>query len=580
MQITHLKSLASHPMLLKKEDFESELSSTSAEDLTAGSCKLAVLQVLVSRLIKSKFRVVIFSQSVKMIQIILRVLPTTTLSITGSTPHPVRSSTLSKFNSGFGSVLILSTKVGGVGITLTSATRAIIYEPSWNPADDRQAVDRIYRIGQTKPCTIYRFCAAGTVEERMYEKQVFKDGVRRSVFNGDNKELERYHGKEELKDLFSLGERGRSRFVDYVKEREREKAEKENDGGGRVNTPQHPPFRTGGVTPVKKIAWTNRTPVKTPAKNLQRGAVETPVSNVKGGTGKRTFLEEHESVVGVTAHDNLYVKVKGNGTPFGKNNAATPKKAEGKDGVDELSGMMGGLTVLGRGGKTEKKKNVERVKATRGEAKVVVDVDKTVDYGNNFNDVSRFMDDEAEDAGEGYESGDSWKDGFRSRMDKTCTESPEVIDVDAQPVERGRPREPREVIDVDAETSLDESSIADSSVAESSIANSSVAESSLGGGGSVGVLPPPTRQTRKTKKAEEQKESDDRFSNLFNAAISKSSKGENVAALDILLDAIDINTSDKALKMECHKKIALLSDELGWLSEDKSKENDVIDLCT
>ncbi|GMH84541.1 hypothetical protein TL16_g09955 [Triparma laevis f. inornata] len=347
-----------------------------------GSCKLEVLKLLVNRLIQSKFRLVIFSQSVKMIQIILRVLPSTTLSITGSTPQIERQQTIQKFNSGFGSVLVLSTKVGGVGITLTSATRAIIYEPSWNPADDRQAVDRIYRIGQKKPCTIYRFCAAGTVEERMYEKQVFKDGLRRSVFTGDNPDLERYHGKEELKDLFTLGEgektmhrscllttttfvltphspprlaslaAGKSRFVDYVKSRETNKVNNNNTSPNPtpVKSIHSTPFRTEGVTPIKsKLAWT---PKQTPTKSKP---VSTPVTNVKGGTGKRTFLESHPQVVGVTAHDNLYVKKDNTGTPFGKNNASTPKKAEGKE-VEDLTGMMGGLKILGKGGITEKKK--------------------------------------------------------------------------------------------------------------------------------------------------------------------------------------------------------------------------------
>ena len=42
------------------------------------------------------------------------------------------------------------TQVGGVGLTLTGADRAIIFDPGWNPSTDNQAVDRIYRIGQEK----------------------------------------------------------------------------------------------------------------------------------------------------------------------------------------------------------------------------------------------------------------------------------------------------------------------------------------------------------------------------------------------------------------------------------------------
>lgn len=54
----------------------------------------------------------------------------------------------------------------------------VIFDPSWNPAEDRQAVDRAYRIGQKKDVVVYRMIMAASVEEKMYEKQVFKDGLR------------------------------------------------------------------------------------------------------------------------------------------------------------------------------------------------------------------------------------------------------------------------------------------------------------------------------------------------------------------------------------------------------------------
>lgn len=68
--------------------------------------------------------------------------------------------------------MLLSTKAAGVGLTLTGADRAIVYDPSWNPAEDSQAVDRCYRIGQKKEVSVFRFITAGSVEEKMYEKQV------------------------------------------------------------------------------------------------------------------------------------------------------------------------------------------------------------------------------------------------------------------------------------------------------------------------------------------------------------------------------------------------------------------------
>ncbi|RYG51691.1 DEAD/DEAH box helicase, partial [archaeon] len=79
------------------------------------------------------------------------------------------------------SVFLLTTGVGALGLTLTSANRVIIFDPSWNPAIETQAVDRAYRVGQTQDVITYRLIAAGTVEEKMYGLQVFKSGLTSDV---------------------------------------------------------------------------------------------------------------------------------------------------------------------------------------------------------------------------------------------------------------------------------------------------------------------------------------------------------------------------------------------------------------
>lgn len=99
-------------------------------------------------------------------------------------------------------VLLLSTGAGGVGLTLTRASRVIVYDPSWNPSQDAQAVDRAYRIGQHQEVHVYRLFLAGSIEEKMYEKQVHKSGLEKTIFTEGNKPETRYFDKHELCKIF------------------------------------------------------------------------------------------------------------------------------------------------------------------------------------------------------------------------------------------------------------------------------------------------------------------------------------------------------------------------------------------
>lgn len=63
--------------------------------------------------------------------------------------------------------MLLTTKVGGLGINLTGANRIVIFDPDWNPATDTQARERAWRIGQTQDVTIYRLISVGTIEEKV-----------------------------------------------------------------------------------------------------------------------------------------------------------------------------------------------------------------------------------------------------------------------------------------------------------------------------------------------------------------------------------------------------------------------------
>ena len=64
-------------------------------------------------------------------------------------------------------IFLLSTKAGGLGINLTGADRVIIYDIDWNPQNDIQAMDRAYRIGQTKAVHVYKLITEATIEEKI-----------------------------------------------------------------------------------------------------------------------------------------------------------------------------------------------------------------------------------------------------------------------------------------------------------------------------------------------------------------------------------------------------------------------------
>jgi hypothetical protein len=99
-----------------------------------------------------------------------------------------------------GTTLLMTIGVGGVGLNLTAADRVILFEPSWNPAVEAQAVDRAHRIGQKRPVFVYRLVTASTIEERMFVRQIYKQGLTESTVDGRN--VTRYTKQEDISELF------------------------------------------------------------------------------------------------------------------------------------------------------------------------------------------------------------------------------------------------------------------------------------------------------------------------------------------------------------------------------------------
>ena len=91
---------------------------------------------------------------------------------------------------------MLSSKAGGCGLNLIGANRLVMFDPDWNPANDEQAMARVWRDGQKRPCHVYRLITTGTIEEKILQRQVTKRGL-------DSQQVVPSHfSSEELKDLF------------------------------------------------------------------------------------------------------------------------------------------------------------------------------------------------------------------------------------------------------------------------------------------------------------------------------------------------------------------------------------------
>ena len=99
----------------------------------------------------------------------------TYMRLDGATDANKRHAIVQTFNSDPSiDCLLLTTHVGGLGLTLTGADTVIFVEHDWNPMKDLQAMDRAHRIGQTKQVYVFRFITEGSVEERMLERAAQK----------------------------------------------------------------------------------------------------------------------------------------------------------------------------------------------------------------------------------------------------------------------------------------------------------------------------------------------------------------------------------------------------------------------
>jgi SNF2 family DNA or RNA helicase len=150
-----------------------------------------------------KHKILVFSQFVKMLQIVKNRLEEDQIHyeyLDGQTTN--RQEKVENFqNNANVRVFLISLKAGGTGLNLTEADYVFIIDPWWNPAVENQAIDRSYRIGQTKKVMAYRMICKDTIEEKIVSLQQKKKNVASSIISIDQDEKKSFDINE-VKELF------------------------------------------------------------------------------------------------------------------------------------------------------------------------------------------------------------------------------------------------------------------------------------------------------------------------------------------------------------------------------------------
>ncbi|KAM9586560.1 DNA excision repair protein ERCC-6-like 2 isoform 3-T3 [Morphnus guianensis] len=175
------------------------------------SGKMKVLQQLLNHFQKTKDKVLLFSFSTKLLDVLEQYCMASGLDyrrLDGNTKSEDRIRIVREFNSIQEiNICLVSTMAGGLGLNFVGANVVILFDPTWNPANDLQAIDRAYRIGQYKAVKVFRLISLGTVEEMMYLRQVYKQQLHCAVVGSENAKryFEAVQGsKEHQGELFGI----------------------------------------------------------------------------------------------------------------------------------------------------------------------------------------------------------------------------------------------------------------------------------------------------------------------------------------------------------------------------------------
>ena len=228
--IGKLRMICGHPLLHTRGNVMERCQKIGVTKVIEMSPKLNLLVDNLTKSCEEGHKALVFTHFIDMLDIMEFVLNSTNgiyvCRIDGKTSAKPRKleAIVNDFNSDTSifNVMLVSIKAGGEGLTLTGANKCYIYDPVWSQAESDQAVARICRPGQKRECESIYMIAAGTVEEKMFGKQVYKGLMGRTVLgeNTDQDSLSvtdaRLYNKDELSQLFELEPHGICKTIERL----------------------------------------------------------------------------------------------------------------------------------------------------------------------------------------------------------------------------------------------------------------------------------------------------------------------------------------------------------------------------
>jgi SNF2-related domain/Helicase conserved C-terminal domain len=183
--LTRLRQLACHPGLV-----EPTYKGSSSKLLRLVELCEALKPQFESDAGDARSGILVFSQFTRLLEKALRSLVDAGLRVGyvhGATTLPERKKLVDDFQADKFDVFLLSLTAAGTGLNLTRANYVVHLDPWWNPAVEEQATSRAHRMGQTRPVTVYRMVARGTVEEGILEMHDKKRDIADAVLSDQDK---------------------------------------------------------------------------------------------------------------------------------------------------------------------------------------------------------------------------------------------------------------------------------------------------------------------------------------------------------------------------------------------------------